>query len=192
MKKLIMLVLVVFFVSIVGAEPLQGFWGVPWGASIPEVEMSVQAKGYNVTFKNDSGMIFKNVTFANRRGDATFSFQDQKLVSGSFVFTPMKTLAYESYQSLKNDIKEKYGLPGTDKEQYMFPYTKDSGHKETAIAINYLIMNATWLFDEGNAISLGIKGNEKENRIEIAISYFTGPAYERFTKESKKTVLEDL
>lgn len=192
MKKYLLFIFIVSIISVVGAESLPGFWGIPWESSMLEVESAMESKGYKVTFKNDNGAIFKNVTFANRSGDAIFLFKENRFSLGGFIFVPPKNQAYESYQSLKKDLVEKYGAPNSDTEQYVYPYSKGDGHTEFAITSNYLKINTGWRFDDNNVILLSMKATEKEKKVEINLAYYFGLAAEKAAQESKKSTLDDL
>lgn len=192
MKRYGLLIVGLFFVSFVSAVPLTGFWGVPWGTSSPEIETIMSSKGYVVTYKSVNALYYKNVKFAGRIGDAAFFLRDSKFAYGVFVFTPGNNLAYDTYVSMKNDLTDKYGQPDKDKEEYSYPYTKNDGHTETAIMMNYVKMSSAWAFDAGDFIVLSFKVNEKNASVDIMLAYYNYEMIEAINKEKKRSTMDDL
>lgn len=192
MKKILVVIFILFSISMIAAESLPGFWGISWGSSSDEIEKAMIEKGYQVRYKTPTGMLYENISFAGRTGTIAFLFRDLKFITGTFMFEPAIRNVYQSYQSLKGSLIEKYGTPQQDTEIYTPPYGKGDGYTETAISLNYLKLNSYWIFDDGNNILLSISKNEKSKIISIMLSYYDGKAQSEILLEKKKSTLGDL
>ncbi|MEL7556579.1 MAG: hypothetical protein AAGU26_10385 [bacterium] len=188
MKRMAVLLFIVFSIFSLSAETLSGFWGIPWGTPIAEIETTMAGKGYQASAKASNGYIYRNVSFAGRNGDAFFVLKDSRLVGGSFKFSPKRNAAYENYNSLKNDLISKYGTPTNEQEVYSSPYRKGDGYTETAIALNKLKLSAAWEFENNNLILLNVESDQENYTITIFLNYYTGVVME----ETKKSVMDDL
>lgn len=184
------LVLLLVFVSIISisAETLTGFWGIPWGTPIAEIETTMAGKGYKAAAKTSTGYIYKNILFAGRNGDAFFVLKDERLTGGSFRFVPKRNKIYDSYQSLKSDLIEKYGVQTYEQEEYLPPFLKGLGDPEDAIVRNKAKLSTAWEFEDKNLILLHIENDEDKQRITIFLDYYNAVAM----KENKQSVLSDL
>ncbi|MPL66004.1 hypothetical protein SDC9_11672 [bioreactor metagenome] len=184
------LVLLLVFVSIISisAETLTGFWGIPWGTPIAEIETTMAGKGYKAAAKTSTGYIYKNILFAGRNGDAFFVLKDERLMGGSFRFVPKKKKVYDSYQSLKSDLIDKYGVQTYEQEEYLPPFFKGLRDPEDAIVSNKVRLSTAWEFEDKNLILLHIENDEDKQIITIFLDYYNAVAM----KENKQSVLSDL
>jgi len=189
MKRMAVLFFFVISFFSLYAETLTGFWGIPWGTPISEIETRMTEKGYQPSAKTSNGYIYQNVLFAGRNGDVFFVLKDARLTGGSFRFIPKKDTTYDSYQSLKNDLIDKYGAPSFDKEDYLSPFRKGDGSTESAIVMNRLKLSTAWEFEDKNLILLGIESDDESiSRFTISLNYYVAAAI----AEKRQSVLEDL
>ncbi|MFZ2635543.1 MAG: hypothetical protein WAX33_04300 [Rectinemataceae bacterium] len=182
--------LVAFFAS--AQQTLPGFWGLPWGTSSANIFASMLQKGYASKSADAAGIIYENVKFSGRDCAIAFFLNKNQLYGSSVRIYPPRNTAYETYQSLKSDLVEKYGTPTLSNEKYKPPYEKGDGHTEMAISMNYAEISSGWRFADGNVILLLVSNDDKTNNIKIEINYAEMNTFTEMSQKKKKAELDDL
>jgi len=191
MKKLAIAIFILFSVASLYSVPLTGFWGIPWETSKADAEKIILEKGIKPTY-NGNGLLYEKINFANREGDMVLLFNEDKLYQASFNFKPETNRAYDTYKKLCDDMEQKYGAPTGNREEYKSPYSKNDGHTETAILMNYANISSFWGFDDGNIILITVKKNSKSNNIYINLIYNNDKIFKIVQEKKQKSVINDL
>ena len=161
------LVLMSFTVSVSAAPPaVEGFMGVPWGASRQQVEAAMAEQGFEKLARPefcssfpqdprcDPTLLRYSGQFAGEQAEINYSFQNKAMVKGWVSiksFVPFNlTGQMDSYTRIRGLLTQKYGLP-----------TSDSPGEFTA--------DARWLLTSGDA-----GGDQVEIQIIIAKAFKTG------------------
>jgi len=160
------LVLMCFTVSAYAAPSVEGFMGVPWGASRQQVEAAMAEQGFEKLAKPefcssfpqdprcDPNLLRYSGQFAGEQAEVNCSIQNKAMVKGwvsikSFVPFNLTGQMY-SYTRIRGLLTQKYGPP-----------TSDSPGEFTA--------DARWLLTSGEA-----GGDQVEIQIIIAKAFKTG------------------
>jgi len=190
MKRIFLVVTIVFLSFQINAQALSGFWGIPWKSTVEDAKVIIESKGYTPNFSSNTIVSYKNIKFADRYGNLALYFDSNRFYSCGFEITPKKNNTLEEFNSLKDDLKTKYGKPKLETEKYKYPYEKGDGHEETAIAGSYTDISCSWWFDESNAIILKI--NSKDYNVTISLAYYCGEIAKEITQKNTKTKIDDL
>ena len=129
-------------------------------------------------------------SFAGRLGKLSLYFDGDRFYCCNFVIKPIKNNTLKEYTNLKNDLIKKYNKPAMDQEKYLYPYEKNDGYEETAIAGNYTKIDSTWWFDDSNAIILSV--NNENYEISISLSYYCGEIMIERSKKQSESINNDL
>jgi hypothetical protein len=193
LKKIILSIFfALLFVASVSCEILPGFWGIPFGSSLVQIQDIMTVKGYKPATSASYLIEYDNVKFAGRECTVVFLLENDRFYLGDVEIVPNMNKAFNEYTSLKNDLTGKYGIPTLDREEYKFPYKKNDGYTETAIFLNYATIDATWRFEDGNRIKLLVWKNEKTGRIEVSLGYVEGNIWSQVINKEKQSISEDL
>jgi hypothetical protein len=141
---------------------------------------------------NGDVLLWKNVKFAGRDADLFFSFYNDKLYTVLAVITVDKGNAFDTYNSIKDDMAAKYGEPTDNIEQYKYPYEKGDGHEETALYANAAKIFCRWVFDSGNYIYISLVYYKPSASNTIGISYVNKSIENEYLGKTKAANQEDL
>ncbi len=192
MKKYVFILCFVLSALSAFSVPLTGFWGIPWGASLSDVQQKMSERGYVSDVVTKIAVGYKNVNFAGRNCSIDFFIKDSYFYLGVVTIITKENNSYEEYQSLKSDLIEKYGQPRNNNEKYKYPYEKGDGHFETALRVNCVDISASWFFEENNAVIIKLKYNDKKRQVELSLAYMQGKMILSQSEEKKKSTLDDL
>ena len=99
------------------AAPVDGFIGVPWGASRQEVQKVMQERGFTLLEQRADGIVDTyRGTFTGQPAELRFQYQNNVYFAGTAAFLHVKgsfdgSMAY--YYELKEQLTAKYGTPLT-------------------------------------------------------------------------------
>lgn len=193
MKKIIGVIFLFFVTMSIFSLPLTGFWGMPWGITQKNALEQMELKGYSPVYSKDSGYLFKDVKFAGRDGELLLSFKDDQLYIAVYRIKTEKNKVYETYQKIKQDLANKYGVADRDREEYKFPYEKGDGHTETAISLDLVDLTCIWDFDNSDGIMISLAENEFDSSLKnVMLVYFYGKVVLELESQSKKEISDDL
>lgn len=105
------------------APPVDGFIGVPWGASREQVEKIMQGKDFTLLEKRSDGAVDTyHGTFADYPAELKFQYEKNVFFRGSAAFLDVKDrdlmIIKMRFIEMKNLLSLKYGLPN----QELIPY----------------------------------------------------------------------
>ena len=106
-----------FAVSVYAAPPVDGFIGVPWGASREQVQTAMAEKGFALIGLNlDRGDTYKG-NFAGYPAELYFEFLNNVFYKGSARLLDLRSPNYEAYFGLKGLISAKYMQVGREEKE---------------------------------------------------------------------------
>jgi hypothetical protein len=194
MKKAFILLCLCVFITVVGADSLTGFWGIPFGSSTYDTEAILVSKGLRNVIRRKDGdgnyLFAAGTSFAGRTADITFYFFKNQLYMSFVNFTKDMYDLFDEYKALKNDLISKYGTPGSDVEEYKYPYKKGDGDEIMAVRMNAASIYSVWNFDSKNAILLTARYDKESDKYQILLSYRYGILYEQ--KKQANNAIDDL
>lgn len=105
------------------APPVEGFMGVPWGASRQQVQKAMEERGFKLLEQRADGVVDTyQGTFTGQPAELNFQYEKNVFFYGSAAFLHVKgqsldaALAY--YQELKGLLTNKYGVPMVYADEY--------------------------------------------------------------------------
>jgi hypothetical protein len=93
---------------------------------------------------------------------------------------------------MANDLRDKYGIPDRDIEEYKSPYEKGDGHEETALFVNKATIYNQWFFDNGDFIFVDVTYDKKEGHTYIEVVYVNKPIADLYQAANKSKNMGDL
>jgi len=111
----LLMVLVLSALPAYAAPPLDGFIGVPWGASRQQVQKAMEERGFTLLEQRADGIVDTyRGTFTGQPAELKFQYEKNAYFAGTATFLHIKgsfdaSMAY--YYELKGLLTAKYGTP---------------------------------------------------------------------------------
>lgn len=149
MKKILFLLLCVTTLCSAQKSPIDGFWGIKFGASYEDVKtVMMQKKGCSQTSNpsNKIGLVFTGVEFAGEKpASITFYFYENKFGVANVLIKPNdESNIFRLYDELRSTILLKYGEPTLTKEKFKYPFEKGDGMELMALEDDKLDVSTVW------------------------------------------------
>lgn len=93
---------------------------------------------------------------------------------------------FTTYETIRQDLSNKYFDPNRDIEKYIYPYKKGDGHELTAIRTDKAAFGSIWNFDN-ESITMLI-----DNKLRIALFYDNDNVKRAVEVLDKKIDVNDL
>jgi hypothetical protein len=168
MKKVLFIVILLMFSTLIFAQSLDGFLGLRFGTTADSVKKIMLAKpGCKLGVKSTKDVLmFTDCKFAGRGATLiVFRFINNKFHTGRVFLSPsLDSKIVELFNTVKGELNERYYTTTQDYERYDYPYEKGDGYYESAIKLGKAHFSAYWDFtnpksenkEDNNIISLEI------------------------------------
>lgn len=171
-------------------KKLTGFWGIKFGSSYNEVKSLMNQKQgcvYNPESSSKS-LIYSDGKFAGEKIDfLSLSFHNGKFYKAICILNPFsESTLFTTYESIKQDLSNKYFDPNNEIEEYIYPYKKGDGNELTAIKTDKAAFGSIWNFNN-ESITMLI-----DNKLRIALFYDNDNVKRVVEELYKKEVVNDL
>lgn len=161
MKK-VLLVFAVLLSTVVSAQTsLTGCMGLEFGDSKQTVMSKMSTKTsfkFNTENKKTNTISYLDGTFGGRSCiGAVYHFYDDQLHTVTIlVDADPDTKAIDVYEAVVRDLETKYGCTAERANTYQKPYYPNDGYTLGAIRLGYVELNAFFVFEDTNVLSLTI------------------------------------
>lgn len=199
MKNLILVVLLLLnFPSILkSADNIDGVMGIKFGLTVEQVKQQMSQKSdfqIELDETNLENLIYTNGKFAGRDVNfISFDFVDNQLYKVTIVLkVDFKSQIIDIYESVRDDLNQKYFITDRIIEEYKYPYEAGDGFVESAIELGKAKFATAWLFKNtldsnfSNSILLSISTS-----FDVFLIYSEGRLKEIVTNRENKKNMSD-
>jgi len=186
MKKSILTLTLLFLISVLFAQNLDGFWGVKWGIGKQEIRTYLASK--NIAIAGEDNESIAVVTpFGGKPATISYRFYNNQLYGAMVIYDYVDNLALKNYQSTVAILTEKYGSPTYVESNYESPYYKGDGYEEQAIRLNKGSEFSRWIFKDQNILVCSIGTN-----LSMSLIYINKELYFQYQAEKDKQTSSDF
>ncbi len=150
------LLLILFFVNtpylLMSSVKIDGAMGIKFGSNREQVKQEMAKKpDYILDEKNCdiNNLFYKNGRFAGRDVEyLLLTFVDNKFQGAAIFFRAhLESEVIDDYNSIRDDLNQKYYVTEVIKEEYKYPYEAGDGFTETAIKQGKAKFLSVWKFE---------------------------------------------
>jgi len=178
MKQILTILLISVCISAT-SQTLEGFMGIKFGASSETVKHTMSARPecrLNKQYSTEESLAFEGAMFAGRQtAIILFSFVNNKFYTASvFIIPSLESEAIELFNTIKEELDEKYFSTREYFETYKYPYEKGDGYTESAIKQGKASFIAFWAFQDADSSNKNFISLEIGKSLSIIITYQDG------------------
>lgn len=164
-------------------KSIDGFWGIPFGASITDVKTAIAGKGGKFSADNSTPneLSFENAVFTQRNTDfISTKFINSKFYEAVVVFPEFSdTQLIPTFNTIVSELVNVYG-PAKITKTFEKPFEEGDGYEVTAIKSGKAGYYANWKTNNGNKIIVQI------NKTDSISIFYTSANLEK-AKEAVKS-----
>lgn len=120
------------------------FADIPWTATADQVVRQLEAKGFTASRDKDGDIEFKGTILSNKAIGLVYLSPRGLPVKMAVRLVTRDEEALTAYRIMAQALRDKYGAPTRDIEQYGSPYYKGDGYETQAIRMDKALVAMAW------------------------------------------------